>query len=151
MLSGKLNEFTNSCGSESSPQVYQNNCKQVQFNKDRNLSVSASYHPTDSETSDDEEYMRKEMACDRKNDIDYMAEVRDLQIDAHIPIEKLLRLYRDLQEHSNIRKEENVNSLLRNSYAQGIRLIVLILILVFRLSFLNMHYGNTRKLGSNGW
>ena len=37
MLSGKLNEFTNSCGSESSPQVYQNNCKQVQFNKDGNL------------------------------------------------------------------------------------------------------------------
>ena len=119
MLSGKLNEFTNSCGSESSPQVYQNNCKQVQFNKDGNLSVSASYHPTDSETSDDEEYMRKEMACDRKNDIDYMAEVRDLQIDAHIPIEKLLRLYRDLQEHSNIRKEENVNSLFAEFICSG--------------------------------
>ena len=38
----------------------------------------------------------------------------------------------------------------QNAFLRVLRLIVLILILVFRLSFLNTHYGNTRKLGSNG-
>ncbi|CAL6305641.1 unnamed protein product [Bathycoccus prasinos] len=94
MLSGKLNEFKDSRGSE-----HQNNFKQLQVGKDdENFSDSASYHPTDSETSDDEEYMREEMAYDRKNDLDYMAEVRDLQFDAHISIEKLLRLHSEIQE-----------------------------------------------------
>ena len=47
-----------------------------------------------------EEYMREEMAYDRKNDLDYMAEVRDLQFDVPIPIEKLLRLHSEIQVHS---------------------------------------------------
>ncbi|CAL6308932.1 unnamed protein product [Bathycoccus prasinos] len=92
MLSGKLNEFKDSRGSE-----HQNNFKQLQVGKDdENFSDSASYHPTDSETSDDEEYMREEMAYDRKNDLDYMAEV-----------------------HSNVCKEENTNSLLAEFISSG--------------------------------
>ena len=115
MLSGKLNEFKDSRGSE-----HQNNFKQLQVGKDdENFSDSASYHPTDSETSDDEEYMREEMAYDRKNDLDYMAEVRDLQFDAHIPIEKLLRLHSEIQVHSNVCKEENTNSLLAEFISSG--------------------------------
>lgn len=115
MLSGKLNEFKDSRGSE-----HQNNFKQLQVGKDdENFSDSASYHPTDSETSDDEEYMREEMAYDRKNDLDYMAEVRDLQFDAHIPIEKLLRLHSEIQVHSNVCKEENTDSLLAEFISSG--------------------------------
>ena len=85
MLSGKINDFANSHGSESSLQLNQN-CEQVLNGKgEENLSDSVSYHPTDSETSDDEAYMRKEMAYDRENNFDYVAEVRDLQDDASIP------------------------------------------------------------------
>jgi SNF2 family DNA or RNA helicase len=119
MLSGKINDFANSHGSESSLQLNQN-CEQVLNGKgEENLSDSVSYHPTDSETSDDEAYMRKEMAYDRENNFDYVAEVRDLQDDASIPIEKLLRLHSEIQEHSNIGREEDVKSLLAEFISTG--------------------------------
>ena len=119
MLSGKINDFANSHGSESSLQLNQN-CEQVLNGKsEENLSDSVSYHPTDSETSDDEAYMRKEKTYDRENNFDYVAEVRDLQDDASIPIEKLLRLHSEIQEHSNIGREENVKSLLAEFISTG--------------------------------